>query len=174
MADTLPADLAGIYAELKSRNTERDNRHKDVSNARRGNVHAVMPGVFPTSWPKPIVANVIDTTAKDLARVLARMPAVDCSTGNATSEKAKQFAAKRTKVALHYIDKSRLKKQLYVGADWYFTFGAMPIILEPDIAGQFAGAHRQGGVSGAGQRSIGAAGHQLGVTVMARGMFQDG
>ena len=42
-------------------------------------------------------------------------------------------AAKRTKIALHYLDKSRMKKQLYTGADWYFTFGAMPIVMEPDF-----------------------------------------
>ena len=129
----LPPDLAAVYAELKSRNHARDGRHKDVANARRGNVHEVMPGIFPTSWPKPIVANVIDTTARDLARVLARMPAVDCSTGNMTSERAKAHAAKKTKIGLHYLDKSRVKKQLYVGADWYFTFGAMPIIIEADF-----------------------------------------
>jgi len=133
MSDKLPSDLASIFAELKQRNAARDQRHKDVANARRGNVAEVMPGVFPPSWPKPIVANVIDTTARDLARVLARMPAVDCSTGNSTSEKAKIAAAKRTKIALSYLDQARVKKQLYTGADWYFTFGAMPVVVEPDF-----------------------------------------
>lgn len=124
------------FAALTSENTDRDKRHKDVAAARRGEVETVMPGVFPKSWPKPIVANVIDTTAEDLARVLARLPSVDCASGNMTSERAKQFAAKRTKIALYYLDKSRIKKQLHRGADWYFTFGAMPIIVEPDFEAQ--------------------------------------
>lgn len=124
------------FAALTSENTDRDKRHKDVAAARRGEVETVMPGVFPASWPKPIVANVIDTTAEDLARVLARLPSVDCASGNMTSERAKQFAAKRTKIALYYLDKSRIKKQLHRGADWYFTFGAMPIIIEPDFEAQ--------------------------------------
>jgi hypothetical protein len=50
-----------------------------------------------------------------------------------TSERAKAAAAKRTKIALSYLDKSRVKKQLYTGADWYFTFGAMPVVIEPDF-----------------------------------------
>ncbi|HET7414638.1 MAG TPA: hypothetical protein VFI97_02950, partial [Arthrobacter sp.] len=63
-----------------------------------------------------------------------RLPTIDCASGNMTSERAKLFAAKRTKIALYYTDYSRLKKQLYSGADWYFTFGAMPIVVEPDVA----------------------------------------
>ena len=92
-----------------------------------------MPGVFPNNWPKPVVANVIDTTARDLAEVLARMPSVDCSTSSLTTEKAKKFASRKTKIALYYVEHSRLKLQLYSGADWFFSFAAMPLVVEPDF-----------------------------------------
>jgi hypothetical protein len=136
LAPKLPADLKQQFRGLVSDYSGRDKRHKQVASARRGDVEEVMPGVFPQSWPKPIVANVIDTTAEDLARVLARLPSVDCASSNTVSERAKQFAAKRTKIALHYLDRSRIKKQLTRGADWYFTFGAMPVIAEPDFETQ--------------------------------------
>lgn len=136
MDNKLPPDLARSYGAMASSATKRDQRHKEVAAARRGDVEEVMPGVFPQSWPKPIVANVIDTTAEDLARVLARLPSIECASSNMTSESAKKFAAKRTKVALYYTDKSRIKRQLHRGADWYFTFGAMPIVVEPDFEDQ--------------------------------------
>ena len=124
------------WNQLKERGTERQVRNSQVTSARRGNVDEVMPGVFPANWPRPIVANVLDTTARDLAEVLARMPNIDCSSSSLTTDKAKKFAAKKTKVALYYAEHSRLKLQLYSGADWFFTFAAMPIVVEPDFNAQ--------------------------------------
>lgn len=132
----LPDELAAAFLEIRDRNKSRDGRHLEVAAARRGDVHEVMPGVFPQNWPRPIIANVIDTTAEDLAKTLGRLPSIECVTGNMTSEAAKKFAAKRTKIALSYVDRSRMKKQLVRGSDWFFTFGAMPIVTEPDFEGR--------------------------------------
>src|SRR5690606_23572874 len=84
----------------------------------------------------PIVANVIDNTAKELAQVLAVLPSVDCLPQKAGSQAAKERAAKQTKIALGYLDHSRIRYQLQSGADWYWTFGAMPIITELDMEAQ--------------------------------------
>ena len=46
-ADALPSSLGMVYEELVSRNIGRDKRHRDVTSARRGDVHDVMPGIFP-------------------------------------------------------------------------------------------------------------------------------
>jgi hypothetical protein len=113
--------------------TERQRRNDQVAAARRGDVNFVMPGVFPTNWPKPVVANIIDTTARDLAEILARLPAIDCASSQLHSESAKKFSSKRTKIAHAYIEHSRLKLQLYSGCDWFFTFAGMPIVVEPDF-----------------------------------------
>jgi hypothetical protein len=121
------------YLSLSGSQQDRQYRNTQVSAARRGDVNAVMPGVFPSNWPKPVVANIIDTTARDLAEVLARMPAIDCTSSSLTTDKSKKFSSKRTKIALYYVEHSRLKLQLYSGADWFFTFAAMPIIVEPDF-----------------------------------------
>lgn len=136
MSATVPRELLNRYLSLTSSQSERISRAADVSAARRGDVNAVMPGVFPSNWPKPVVANIIDTTARDLAEVLARLPAIDCTSSALTTNKSKQFSSKKTKVALYYVDHSRLKLQLYSGADWFFSFTAMPIIVEPDFTAQ--------------------------------------
>src|SRR5690606_6918093 len=106
---------------------------QQVAAARRGDLDEVMTGMFPSDWPRPIIANVIDTTAKELAQVLAQLPAIDCIPQKAGSDAAKKFAAKRTKIAQHYIEHSRLGHQLQSGCDQFVTFGAMPIVVEPDL-----------------------------------------
>jgi hypothetical protein len=126
-------ELIETWNQLKERGNERQLRNEQVTQARRGNVEEVMPGVFPSNWPKPIVANVIDTTARDLAEVLARLPNIDCASSTLTTDKAKKFAARKTKIALYYVEHSRLKLQLYSGADWFFTYAACPIVVEPDF-----------------------------------------
>lgn len=130
---TVPRPLLARYLSLTSSQMDRVNRAQQVSAARRGEVNQVMPGVFPSNWPKPVVANILDTTARDLAEVLARIPSIDCASSSLTTNKSKEFSSKRTKIALYYVEHSRLKLQLYSGADWFFTFAAMPIIVEPDF-----------------------------------------
>lgn len=129
-------DLIETWNQLKERGSERQLRNTQVTQARRGDVDSVMPGVFPSNWPRPVVANVLDTTARDLAEVLARLPNIDCASSSLTTDKAKKFAARKTKIALYYAEHSRLKLQLYSGADWFFTFAACPIVVEPDFNAQ--------------------------------------
>lgn len=133
MAERVSNALIRAYDQMVERGWERQLRNTQVSAARRGDVDSVMPGVFPSNWPRPVVANVIDTTARDLSEVLARMPNIDCATSNNTTDKSKKFAAKKTKICLYYLEKSRFKLQLLSGCDWFFSFAAMPIVVEPDF-----------------------------------------
>jgi hypothetical protein len=133
VADHIEDRYLSRYLALESEGADRQGRNADVSAARRGDVDSVMPGIFPNSWPKPIIANVLDTTARDLAEVTARLPAIDCSSSQLTSGRAKKFSSKRTKIALYYVTHSRLKLQMYSGCDWFFSFAAMPIVIEPDF-----------------------------------------
>lgn len=133
MSATVPQAILARYLSLSGSAQERQSRASQVSAARRGDIEQVMPGLFPSNWPKPVIANILDTTARDLAEVLARLPAIDCTSSSLTTDKSKKFSSKRTKVALYYVEHSRLKLQLYSGADWFFSFAAMPIIVEPDF-----------------------------------------
>lgn len=134
MYESLPRALRTRYDALKQQNAARDSRHAQIAEGRAGNIQKVLPGVFPDTWPRPIVANVLDDSAKELANVLAMLPGIDCLPNKAGSESAKRSAAKRTRIALGYIENSRLRKQLQVGADWYFTYGALPFIIEPSTS----------------------------------------
>jgi hypothetical protein len=113
---------------------ERDARHQTVFDARAQKIDNIAPGSMPDAWPRPITANVIDTAARQLAENLAPLPSINCAPGVVTSERQKKRVAKKTKIAYSYIIDSKLKKSMPTGCDWYLTYGAMPIVVEPDFA----------------------------------------
>lgn len=129
------ADIAKISRRveaLRRRCFERDARMQEVYDVRTNNFQAVMPGTMPEAWPKSIVANSIDTAARQLAETLASMPSINCSSGTMTSPRAKKAAEKRTKIAYSYVQESNLRVKLPQGCDWYLQ-GFLPIVVEPDF-----------------------------------------
>jgi hypothetical protein len=131
------ASLESIFNRveaLRRAASDRDQRHRDVHDVRSGDIDTVIPGSMPEAWPKPIVANLIDTSARDLAEVMGTMPSVNCSTGILTTDKAKRFSSKKTKIANYYIQSSRLNagKQVEL-ADYYTTYGLAVYVVEPDF-----------------------------------------
>lgn len=119
---------------LRRANSDRDQRQRDVHDVRSGDIDTVIPGSMPDAWPKPIVANLIDTSARDMAEVMGVMPSVNCSNGILTTDKAKKFNSKKTKIANHYIQHSKLTagKQVEI-SDHYLTYGQGIYCVEPDF-----------------------------------------
>lgn len=125
--------IAQKVRALESRYSERDRRMADVTLIRRGDMESVYPDMFPEGMAKPMIANFIDVAARDIAEVLAPLPSFNCTTLNTTSDNAKKFAEKRTIIANNYVEFSSLQTQMYTGADWYLTYGFLPIFVEPDF-----------------------------------------
>jgi hypothetical protein len=118
---------------LKMRNSARDARMQDILAVRKGNMSSIYPDLFPEGMDKSMVANFVDVAARDLAEVLAPLPSFNCSTTNVANDKARAFADKRGMIANNYVYSSRLQSQMYWGADWYFSYGFLPILVEPDF-----------------------------------------
>ncbi|MFF6988368.1 hypothetical protein [Streptomyces sp. NPDC010273] len=130
------ADMQIITARVEALRrdaSERDARHQTVFDARAQKIENIAPGSMPDAWPRPITANVLDTSARQLAENLAPLPSLNCAPGIVTSERQKRMVAKRTKIAYSYIIDSGLKRQMPTGCDWYLTYGAIPIVVEPDF-----------------------------------------
>ena len=125
--------IARKVESLRLRHSERDSRMNDILAVRKGKMTALFPQMFPSDMSHPMVANFIDVAARDLAEVLAPLPSFNCSTTNVTSDRARSFADKRGMIANNYVYQSRLQSQMYWGADWYFTYGFLPIHVEPDF-----------------------------------------
>jgi hypothetical protein len=124
--------IAARVDSLRHRNAERDGRNQDVLAVRRGQISQVYPDFFPDGVDANVVANFIDIVARDLSEVMAPLPAINCSAANQVSDRARQFADKRTRIASNYFSHADLSVQMYSGADWYLTYGFVPFIVELD------------------------------------------
>lgn len=126
--------IAMKVESLRRANADRDQRFNNVHDVRSGDVTNVIPGSMPDAWPKPIVANLIDTSARDMAEVMGAMPSINCSTGILTTDKAKKFSSKKTKIANHYVQASGLNNGRQITlADHYATYGMAIYVIEPDF-----------------------------------------
>lgn len=125
--------IAKLVDALRRRDAERDSRNQEVYDVRTNNFQAVQPGTMPEAWPKSIVANAIDTAARQMAENLGTMPSVNCTSGMMASERARKMSQKRTKIAYSYLENSRFRINLVRGADWYLSYGSAPIVVEADF-----------------------------------------
>ena len=124
--------VAARVEALRYRNHERDARNLSVLAVRKGQIASVYPEFFPEGVDANVVANFIDVVARDLSEVMAPLPAINCSAANSVSDKARNFADKRTRIAANYFSHSDLSVQMYSGADWYLTYGFVPFMIELD------------------------------------------
>jgi hypothetical protein len=131
----LTIDKVAMKVEsLRRASAGRDQRQRDVHDVRSGDIDTVMPGAMPDAWPKPIVANMVDMAARDMAEVMGAMPSINCASAVTTTDKAKKFSGKRTKIANHYVQNSKLNagKQITF-CDYYNSFGMAVYVIEPDF-----------------------------------------
>jgi hypothetical protein len=133
MATPLEA-IFGKVESLRRAAADRDQRHRDVHDVRSGDIDTVIPGSMPDAWPKPIVANLVDTSARDMAETMGVMPSVNCATSSMTTQKARNFATKKTKIASWYLIESGLYSgQQIAASDHYLTYGMAIYVVEPDF-----------------------------------------
>jgi len=128
-----PQEVAAKVQRLKHRNMDRDRRMSDVLAVRQGKMQDVFFGQFSDEYPKPLIANMVDIAARDLAEVTAPLPAINCSSSNMTSDAARRKSEIRTRIANHYANKSDLQLQFYKGADWYYTYGFCAGMVDIDF-----------------------------------------
>lgn len=127
-----PKEILDKTRRLQARYRETEQRWMDAKAAREGNLDQVFPDVVSEAWPKPIVANFIDTVARDLAEIVAPLPAFNCSSATMSSDTARKFADRRSKIVQHYVAHSSVEVQMQTAADHYFTYGYAVAYIEPD------------------------------------------
>lgn len=118
---------------MRNRNTARDANYLKLIAIRNGDYDTVAPGLFSEEFDKPLIANLIDTTARDIAEVMAPLPTVACHSQAMASETSEKRQDKRSAIANAYTQKSRLQDQMFGAADRYGSFGFMAYIAEPDF-----------------------------------------
>ena len=116
--------------EMRLRDYDRDQDMSNVRMARAGDMDRIIPGMLPDDWPAPVVANTIDIAARYFSEQIG-FPTVSCTTGVMVSDRQKKYAMKRTLIAHHYMGESHLKERMTEAADWYDTYGFLPLVVEP-------------------------------------------
>jgi len=117
---------------MQTRYAARDGRMRDVLSVRQGDISKVYPSMFSEEYPKPLIANLIDVSARDLAEAMAPLPSFNCSASNMVSDAARRAADMRARVANYYIDESDVQIQMYTGADWFNTYGQLIAMIDFD------------------------------------------
>jgi len=128
--------IAAKVDTLRSHYAARDKRMIDVKSVRDGDMQSVFPDLWPKAWPKPIIANFVDTVARDLTEVIAPLPGFNCASATMKSAEARKFADKRTQIAHYYIMVNELERQMLKAVDQYLTYGFVPFFIEPDFKGK--------------------------------------
>ena len=118
-------EVTAKVTRLQTKYAARDGRMRDVLSVRQGDISKVYPSMFSEDYPKPLVANIIDVSARDLAESMAPLPSFNCTASNMVSDSARKAADTRTRIANYYVDRSELGVQMYTGADWYNTYGML-------------------------------------------------
>ena len=127
------SDYVTRFNALKERYSERDTRMRAVTLIRTGNADQVFKGMLPAgTWSKPIVANMINIAAEDLAEQTGVLPTVTATGDSALDESSRSKADKRTKILNYYMAESRLGTEMVRCADQYHTYGFSVFRVEPD------------------------------------------
>lgn len=132
----MPLDERQIMAKLnrlKQRDAAVQQRWFDVRAARNGEMDQVFPDMVSETFPRPIVANFVDTVARDLSEITAPLPSFNCSSATMVSDAARKAADRRSKIANNYVGHSKLDVQMLTGADHYYTYGRSVFYIEPDF-----------------------------------------
>jgi len=126
-------DVKDLYDRTRRMFDERDTRMNQVLLVRQGRMRDVYPDLFPDGpFENPIVANMVDIAARDLAEVIAPLPAFNCNSTSMVSETARKKADKREEIVNGIVDFSDLQTQMFNAADRYVTYGFCVAQVEID------------------------------------------
>lgn len=133
----VPVDIKSIsdrFNRIKQRYVKRDSTMSQVQYIREGRMSEIAPDIFPDmgAWQEPIIANMIDIAARDMAEMIAPLPTVTCGSSSMVNPREYKKANDKTKIALGYITSSDLQIQMYNAADWYVSYGVLPFRVEID------------------------------------------
>jgi hypothetical protein len=126
-------EIKDTYDRYRRMYDDRDQRMNQVLLVRQGRMRDVYPDLFPDGpFENPIVANMVDIAARDLAETIAPLPAFNCNSTSMVSETIRRKADKREEIVNGIVDFSNLQSQMFNAADRYVTYGFVPAIVEID------------------------------------------
>jgi hypothetical protein len=130
-------EIKDTYDRYRRMYDDRDQRMNQVLLVRQGRMRDVYPDLFPDGpFENPIVANMVDVAARDLAETIAPLPAFNCNSTSMVSDAVRKKADKREEIVNGIVDFSDLQSQMFNAADRYVTYGFVPAQVEIDYEAQ--------------------------------------
>jgi hypothetical protein len=128
------SSLVSRFNRLKDNYQSRDIKMAQIKMIRDGKMSQLAPDVFPEmGWmQEPMIANQIDVAAREVADLIAPLPSFSCINPTMISERSKENATLKTKIAQAIVYNSDLQNQMYTAADWYISYGFLPFKIECD------------------------------------------
>ena len=117
---------------LRRNNIDRDARMRAVRLIRTGNADQVFKGIFPSDWPKPVIANFIDVVAKDTAEMVGVLPTLTAAGDSVLDESKRSRTDKQTRIINYLAYASSLGTELVTAADRLVSYGFVPFRVEPN------------------------------------------
>lgn len=130
------SDVKAIHARVEQMQRKCVDRDRDIDLvrlARNGDIDRLHPDLFSDDMPKSVVANIIDTAARDTAELMAPLPALACTSGNMVTSRDKERAAKKNKIGAHYWQCSHLAVQNYRFCDSLNSYRFGTYLVEADF-----------------------------------------
>lgn len=117
--------LSSRFNRVQLRNQNRDVSMSRIKAVREGRIHDLAPEIFAVdgAWKEPIIANMIDIAAHDIADMLAPLPTFSCVSSTMTTDAKRARATKRTQIAAAYVSSSKLGLRLRKAVDNYISYG---------------------------------------------------
>jgi len=127
-------EIKNTYDRYRKSFDDRDQRMSQVLLVRQGKMRDVYPDLFPDGpFENPIVANMVDIAARDLAEVIAPLPSFSCTSTSMVSEDKRKKADKRGEIVNGIVNFSDLQSQMFTAADRYVTYGFVSAQVEIDV-----------------------------------------
>lgn len=128
-------DVDDRVDRLRRNSVDRDTRMRAIHLVRTGHAEQVFKGIFPSDWPKPVVANFIDVVAKDTAEMVGVLPTLTAAGDSVLDESKRSRTDKLTRIINYLAFASRLGNELVTAADRLVSYGFVPFRVEPNYEG---------------------------------------
>lgn len=118
---------------MKQQRAAKDQVMEDIYRIRDGRIGEVFPSMFNDDFPKPVMANGIDTFARDVAESLAPLPTFAAGTQNMVSDAARKRADMKTRIVYSYLATSQVAARHVDACDHWASYGLKVTVVEPDF-----------------------------------------
>ena len=117
----------------KNKFGRRDEGQHLVRQVRAGEMDLIKPELFPEDLPKSVVANIIDTSARDTAEMIAALPSLACSSRNMNSAADNRRAELKNRIGTYYLEKSHVARQNIDFCDSGLSYSVGAYFVDPLI-----------------------------------------